>query len=158
MQQIFLWLVYKYELSMLPFKKQLIYLLTICYLILASRLNAFCTSPNNSFEKYKAVVIGQLVKKAVKEKKGFYYTEYKLLPKKWIYKKSSVKKSNLLTIRIPGGELPKKGIVIKASTSPSYIPLKQDAVFFLEGTTTKQSDIFTITKDGIITNWDSKVL
>ncbi|MBI1858657.1 MAG: hypothetical protein HYR97_06060 [Candidatus Melainabacteria bacterium] len=81
-----------------------------------------------------------------------------MLPKKWIYKKSSVKKSNLLTIRIPGGELPKKGIVIKASTSPSYIPLKQDAVFFLEGTTTKQSDIFTITKDGIITNWDSKVL
>ena len=56
-----------------------------------------------------------------------------------------------MIIKILGAELPEKGIVIKASTSPAYVPIKKDAIFLLENTKKKEKNVFTLSKNGIIT-------
>lgn len=103
-------------------------------------------------KKYQAIVLGKITESKVKNIGNYYITEYKLEAKEWLFKNSSIKKSNYLTIKILGAELPEKGIVIKASTAPDYIPIKKDAIFLLENT--KKKDAFTISKNGILPKED----
>lgn len=99
---------------------------------------------------YEAIVLGQMLKKNVKKSGNYYITEYKLKPKEWLYKKPGVKKSNVITVKVLGADLPKRGLIIKASTSPDYIPMMKDAIFFLVKTKSEKDDVFTITKNGVI--------
>ncbi len=101
-------------------------------------------------KNYQAIVLGKITKSKIKKIGTYYITEYKLKPKEWLFTNPSVKKSNYLTIKILGAEFPEKGIVIKASTTPDYIPIKKDAIFFLENTKRKANNIFTISKNGIL--------
>ena len=101
--------------------------------------------------KYEAVVKGEIIKKEIKKIDRIYVTEYKLKTKKWLFKKHDIKEEKYLTIKVLGAELPKKGIVIKASTSPDYVPYKKEAVFLLEKTKSKNKNVYTITKGGVIT-------
>lgn len=126
--------------------------LGICTCIIFVFLIWFFNLPACAFdEKYEAIVQGKIVKKEVKKIDRIYITEYKLKIKKWLFKKPDVEKSKYVTIKILGAELPEKGIVIKASTSPGYIPYKKEAVFLLEKTKGKNKNVYTITKDGVIT-------
>ncbi len=115
----------------------------------------FSSSPalsktNNSFEKkkYQAIILGKITDSKIKKEGNFYVTEYNLIPHKWFFKSPKVKKSKLITIKILGAELPEKGIIIKASTSPLHVPIDQEAVFLLEGT--RENEILTISRNGII--------
>ena len=111
----------------------------------------FCIKANaNTFKDYQAVVLGKVTNKKVKKVGNTYITEYKLKTKKWLFKNSNVKETKYVTIKVLGAELPKKGIVIKASTTPSYIPIKKDAIFMLKQNKLKQKDIFTLSQDGVI--------
>ena len=129
----------------------------IKYLILITVLlngifaaTAFSKSIPSPKKNYQAIVVGKAVKKSVIKSKNTYLTEYKIKTKKWLYKKETVKPSRYLTIKTLGAELPEQGIVIKASTSPEFIPLKKEAIFFLERNKAKQKDIFTLSRDGVI--------
>ena len=113
---------------------------------------AYSNILNNLERKnYQAIVLGRITESKVRNIGNYYITEYKLKPKQWLFKNPSIKKSNYLTIKILGAELPEKGIVIKASTSPDYIPIKKDAIFLLENTKKKEKNIFTLSRNGIIT-------
>lgn len=116
-------------------------------LLFSSQQSAFSIQ---YYKKYEAVVEGKITNKKVKKINNYYITEYKLKPKKWIYKKPEVKKTNSLTIRILGAELPEKGIVIKSSVAPYYVPINKEATFLLEKTKSKQKNVFTLTNNGII--------
>lgn len=111
----------------------------------------FCTSANaNTFKDYQAIVLGKITNKKVKKVGNTYITEYKLKTKKWLFKNLNVKETKYITIKVLGAELPKKGIVIKASTTPSYIPIKKEAIFILKQNKLKEKDIFTLSRDGVI--------
>ena len=111
----------------------------------------FFNSPAYSIDKkYEAVVQGTVIKKEVKKIGRVYITEYKLKTKKSLFKKPDVKEEKYLTIKVLGAELPEKGIIIKASTSPDYVPYKKEAVFLLEKTKSKNKNVYTIAKDGVI--------
>ena len=99
-------------------------------------------------KKYQAIVFGEITNSKVVKSGNYYLTEYKLKSKKWLFKNPEVKESKYLTIKVLGAELPEKGIVIKASTTPDYIPIKKDAIFLLENT--KKKDAFTVSKNGIL--------
>ncbi len=101
-------------------------------------------------KKYQAIVIGKIVKEKVEKHGSIYITEYKLKTKKWLFKKTDIEKSKYLTLRILGGNIPEKGIIIKVSTSPDYIPINKEAIFLLEKTKLRQNNIFTLSKDGIV--------
>lgn len=109
------------------------------------------SSPINNLSKnYQAIVLGKITKQKVKKSGKTYITEYKLKVKKWLYKQSKVKQTKYLTIKVLGAELPEKGIVIKASTTPNFIPINKDAIFLLERNKLKQNDVFTLSKNGVI--------
>jgi len=116
--------------------------------LLGASQHSYLTS--HTSKKYEAIVEGKITSKKVKKISGYYVTEYKLKPSKWIHKKENIEKEKSITIRILGAELPEKGIVIKASTSPDFIPLNKEAIFFLEKTKKKQKNIFTVSSDGVI--------
>lgn len=99
---------------------------------------------------YQAVVLGKVLKKEVKKSEHLYITEYKVKTKKWLFKKPEIKEKKILTISILGAELPEQGLVIKASSSPDFIPIKKDVIFLLEKTRSDKNDIFTVSKNGII--------
>ena len=103
-------------------------------------------------KKYEAIVLGKIIHEKVIKINNYYLTEYKLKVNKWIYKKPYIKKKKIVKIRILGANLPKKGIIIKASTSPDSITLKKEAVFYLEKTNTKHNNVFTLSKEGIDTD------
>ena len=106
---------------------------------------------NNSGNKnYQAIVVGKITESKVRHLGNYYITEYKLKPKEWLFKNRLVKKSNYLIIKVLGADLPEKGIVIKASTTPDYIPIKKDAIFLLEDTKKKEKDVFTVSKNGVL--------
>ena len=100
--------------------------------------------------KYQAIVFGEITDSKVVKSGNYYLTEYKLKSKKWLFKNPSLKKSKYLTIRVLGADLPEKGIVIKASTTPDYIPIRKNAIFLLENTKKKENNVFTISKNGIL--------
>lgn len=101
-------------------------------------------------KKSEGIVLGKIISKAVKKKNGLYFTEYKLKVKEWLYKKNQIKNNNHITLRLLGAELKDKGIVIKASNTPGYIPIKKEAIFVLQRTNFK--DIYTLAKNGVIYN------
>ena len=101
-------------------------------------------------EKYQAIVLGEITESTVKKKETYYITEYKLKIKDWLFKRPLIQETNLITIRVLGADIPEKGIVIKASTTPDYIPLKRNAIFLLENLRKKEKNIFTITQNGIL--------
>lgn len=105
---------------------------------------------NISTKNYQAIVLGKVIKKQIKKSDNFYITEYKLKTKKWLFKKPEIKQAKYLTIKILGGEVPEKGIVIKVSTAPNYIPFKKEAIFLLENNKVKQKDTFTLSKEGVL--------
>ena len=121
-------------------------LFVVLIVLLFCEGQAFSLSANN----YEAVILGKVVKKEVKNSKHVYLTEYKINVKKWLFKKEGIKEKKNITISVLGAELPEKGLVIKASTSPDFIPLNKQAIFLLEKTKLNQSDIFTVSKGGII--------
>lgn len=127
----------------------LAFLLNIIYAdqALGTQYSALSTQHLN---KYEAIVEGKITKQKVKKINGYYVTEYKLKPNKWLYKKPEVEKKRSLTLRVLGAELPKKGIVIKASTSPGFVPIQKEAIFLLEKTKQKHKNIFTVSNNGII--------
>ena len=113
-----------------------------------------CSIPisNELTNRYQAIVLGEMVKKKVKKVGNFYLTEYKLKTKKWLLKQSNVKEAKYLKIKILGAELPKRGIVIRVSSSPTYVPMKKDAIFFLENNKKRKKNTYTISRDGIISS------
>ena len=131
-----------------------LFFIKITLILLISSL--FCTEaqskeilvPNK--EKYQAIVLGEIIKSKIKKIETYYITEYRLKTKEWILKNPSVKKSKYLTIKVLGADLPEKGIIIKASTTPDYIPIKKEAIFFLENLKKKKKNVFTISKTGIL--------
>jgi len=133
----------------IKFKK--IFFIFLAGLLLSSLIICSAKSQINNLNKeYEAIVLGTMIKKKVKKSGNFYITEYKLKTKKWLFKNPLVKKSKYLTIKVLGAELPEKGIVIKASTTPNYIPMNKEAIFCLEKTKSKKDNVYTITKGGII--------
>ena len=126
-------------------------MLTFC---VSSRANTYLPNAlsNISFNNYQAVVLGKMIKKEVKKINTYYITEYRLKAKEWFFKKPDIKETKFITIKILGAELSDKGIVIKASTSPSFVPMDKEAIFLLENTKSKQKNVYTIGKDGIIYN------
>lgn len=139
---------------------QLIYLLLFLLTVSQSSSYAFFSKkevknidelkmvfPNKNYE---AIVIGKMTKKKIKKIGNFYYTEYKLKTKNWIYKAPEIKDNKYVTVNILGANLKKKGLLVKASTSPDYIPIKEEAIFFLFNTKKKQKNIYTIPKGGVI--------
>ena len=127
----------------------------ILFVILLSLLFLESPSFSNTFNNYQAVVLGKVTKKEVKEVGNLYLTEYKIKTKKWLFKKPEVKEKKVITINVLGAELSEKGLVIRASTSPDFIPMKKDVIFLLEKTKLKQNDVFTISKNGIIYDQDN---
>ena len=125
--------------------KIILFLCVLC--ILCPGYSFSKTFPNNH---YMAIVSGKISKKEVKKSGNYYYTEYKLKPEKWLFKKPEIKQTKNLTVKILGADLPKKGLVIKASCAPDFVPFKEKAIFFLEETARKEKDVFTISKNGII--------
>ena len=103
-----------------------------------------------SLASYQAIVLGKVTNYQIKKIGDFYITEYKLTPKKWIYKNCAVQEKKHLTVKILGAELPKKGLVIKSSTAPNFIPINKEAIFLLVNTKKKESNVFTLLPDGII--------
>lgn len=133
------------------FRNVIILLFLITLLFKSSFLSAFSnpiTNLNN--ENYQAIVLGNLVKKKVFKRGKFYLTQYKFKPEKWIYKKEGVKKKKYLKVNVFGADLEKEGLLIKASTTPDYMPLNEDVILFLENTMAKKKNLYTISKDGII--------
>ncbi|MBI3589977.1 MAG: hypothetical protein HY094_01195 [Candidatus Melainabacteria bacterium] len=114
----------------------------------------FISSNNHCYanQDYQAIVLGKIIKKEVKVVNNTYLTEYKLKTKKWFFKKDAIKKTKFITIKVLGADLPEKGIVIKASTTPDYIPVGKEAIFFLEQNKLRQPNIFTLSKNGVIYN------
>ena len=106
----------------------------------------------DSSQKHEAIVLGKIIHKKVIKINNYYLTEYKLKVNNWIYKKPYIKKKKFIKIRILGAVLPKKGIIIKASTSPDSVPFKKEAVFYLEKTNTKHNNVFTLSKESIDTD------
>ena len=129
--------------------RNLKFLLILLFVFSFAPINSYAASIQTN-TNYQAVVLGEIIKKKVKKSSNLYYTEYKLKTKKWLYKNSGLKQSKHLTIRTLGAELPEKGLVIKASTSPDFIPIKKDAIFLLEDTKRKQKGIYTLSKNGIL--------
>lgn len=111
--------------------------------------NAFAEVKNVT-NKYKAIILGEMKNIKIKKAQGYYFTEYKLKPKNWLFRNPSVKASKSIKIKIFGADLKNKGLVIKSSSSPDYVPMNEEAIFFLEGTARKEKDAFTITRGGII--------
>lgn len=124
----------------------------ISFILIAFCFSSLAALPKTitSFEKknYQAIVLGKITGSQVKKEGSFYITEYKLIPKKWLFKSPKIKESKLITVKILGADIPEKGIIIKASTSPDYIPIAKEAVFLLENT--KKKGILTVSKNGII--------
>ncbi|GEM_PF-4514812 len=104
----------------------------------------------NTTKNYQAIVLGEIIKKEVKKTNGYWITEYKLKIKKWFYKIPDIEKSKYVTLKILGADFPERGIVIKSSVSPNYIPVKQDAIFLLEENIRKQKNVFSLSNNGVI--------
>lgn len=113
--------------------------------------NVFSESLTNLQPKnYKAVVLGKITKKKVKKLGTYYYTEYKLKTEKWLFKSPGIKEGKNLKIKILGAELPEKGVVIKSSTAPDFVPVNKKAIFFIEEMKKKEKGVFTVSRNGII--------
>lgn len=100
--------------------------------------------------KYQAIVLGKITKKQVKNPGKFYITVYKLKVETWIYSNPNIKRKKYLTLKVLGADLPDKGLIVKASTTPDYIPMHKNVVFLLENTMKKEKNVFTVTQNGII--------
>lgn len=128
-----------------------ILLLLITLFLDSSYLNTYSKSLTNLNNKnYEAIVLGNLIEKKILKRGNFYLTQYKFKPEKWIYKKEGMKKEKYLKVNVFGADLEKEGLLIKASTTPDYMPLNEDVILFLENTLAKKKNLFTISKDGII--------
>ena len=137
---------------MTPVKKILKKSVFICLLLILINSCAATALANNLHEDLKskeAIVLGKIIKKQIIKLNNYYITEYKLKIKKWIYKKPYIANSKTVTIRVLGADLPDKGITIKASTSPDYVPFNTDTIFILNKTKQKYKDIFTLSKNSI---------
>ncbi len=99
---------------------------------------------------YKGIVSGQIIKKEIKKSDNSWLTEYKLKVNKWFYKAPEINKSKYITLKILGAELPERGLVIKSSIAPAYIPIKEDAIFLLEENIRKQENVFSLSNNGVI--------
>ncbi len=119
-------------------------------------LASFSSVGSIPIEHYEAIVIGKMISQKVKKINNYYVTEYKLKPEEWLFKKTAIKKTKYIKIKILGADLPKKGIIIKSSVSPEYVPMNKEAIFFLEKTIKKEKKIFTISKGGIIMDLNMK--
>lgn len=128
-----------------------ILLLLITLFLDSSYLKTYSKSLTNLNNKnYEAIVLGNLIEKKILKRGNFYLTQYKFKPEKWIYKKEGMKKEKYLKVNVFGADLEKEGLLIKASTTPDYMPLNEDVILFLENTLAKKKNLFTISKDGII--------
>ncbi len=117
----------------------------------ANYFNVFKSVLNKkSNVNYQAIVFGKITNHKIKKVGNFYITEYKLIPQKWIYKNHSIQEKKYLTLKILGADLPEKGIVIKSSAAPNFIPVNREAIFLLVNTKKKENNVFTLLPDGII--------
>lgn len=128
-----------------------IFLLLITLIFELSNLSTYSkTLTNLNNGNYKAIVFGNLIKKKVFKSGNFYLTQYKFKPKKWLYKMEGVKEEKYLKVNVIGADLEKEGLLIKASTTPDYMPLNEDVILFLEETLSKKKNLFTVSRNGII--------
>ena len=126
-------------------------LILLVFLFSSSILNTFAKeSVDFTNPKYQAIVLGKMIKKKVVKSDNFYLTEYKLKSQMWLYKKPEIKKSKYLKVKILGAELEKEGLIIKTSCAPDFVPLKKEAIFFLENNKKKKKNTFTLSKGGIV--------
>ena len=122
----------------------------LLFIFLLTTQHAQCSQLSNVPQKYEAIVRGKITKSKVIKHGRFYITEYELRTKDWLYKKPTVQKKKYLTIKILGANFPDKGITIKSSVAPDYVPIKSEAIFLLEKTKSKTEDTFTLSKGGVI--------
>ena len=129
----------------------LILILLVVFFNFASKSLAYSKSLTfDTSKNYQAIVLGEIIKKETEKIGNFWITKYKLKTRKWFYKNSKTEKSKYITIKILGADLPERGIVIKSSVSPRYIPVNKDAVFLLEENSRKQKDVFSLSNNGVI--------
>lgn len=131
-------------------KKLVFLLIGLVVFIISSSLLSFANNTNPS-KKYTAIIVGRAVKKKIKKVNSFYFTEYELQAKKWIYKNDPSQETANIKVKILGAELPQKGIVITSSISPGNIPMDKDMIFLLENTKKKQKNVYTVTEGGVLT-------
>lgn len=125
---------------------------SILFYSLPTTAGSFKTATPEVFpcKKCKAIVLGKIVSEKIKNNDNYYITEYKLKTKKWLFKANDVKERKYVKLKVLGASLPKKGIVIKSSCAPDYIPIKQDAIFILKQNKLKQKNVFTLSRESII--------
>ena len=133
----------------MTYLSNLLKLFLLVFAICSFNLNAYSKviSPNKNYE---GIVLGKIINKNVKKIGSVYLTEYKLKTKRWLYKKPNIRSKKYITIKILGADLPEKGISIKTSYSPEYIPENKEAIFLLEKTNTQKDSVYTLTKDGVV--------
>ena len=121
-------------------------ILLFSFLFLLKAQSKEILAPNT--EKYEAIVSGTLINSKVLKSGNLYLTEYRLKTTKWLFKKSNIKEKKIIKIKILGADLPRKGILIKASISPDNIVLNKEAIFLLNKT--KKQNVYTVPKEGIL--------
>lgn len=137
------------------FKKS-VFIWLIFILINSCTATVLANSLHKNLKNKEAIVLGKITKKQIIKLNNYYITEYKLKIKKWIYKKPYIANSKTVTIRVLGADLPDKGITIKASTSPDYVPFNTDTIFILNKTKQKYKDIFTLSRNSILSPNEEK--
>ncbi|GEM_PF-4403715 len=138
---------------MTPVKKILkksVFIWLLLILINSRASTALANSLHEDLKNKEAIVLGKITKKQIIKLNNYYITEYKLKIKNWIYKKPYIANSKTVTLRVLGADLPDKGITIKASTSPDHVPFNTDTIFILNKTKQKYKDIFTLSKNSIL--------
>ena len=129
---------------------KMVFLFCLLFIFSEASYSISPLNPKLEQKNYEAIVYGKIVKKEVKKTGSSYITEYKLKVKKWLDVKPGINKTKFVIVKTLGAELPEKGIIIKASTAPDFIPINKYATFILVKNKLKQKDIFTIPRNGII--------
>ena len=135
---------------------RIIFLLSITILFITNFKAYASQAIYDPYKKYQAIVVGKIINEKIKKTGNTYITEYTLKTKKWLFKKANVETKKYITLKVLGANLRKEGIIIKASTSPDYIPINKEAVFFLEQNKLRENNVFTVSRGGIITKTNEK--
>ncbi|OGI20931.1 MAG: hypothetical protein A3B68_01825 [Candidatus Melainabacteria bacterium RIFCSPHIGHO2_02_FULL_34_12] len=124
---------------------------SLMFFLMPGCLASSTNSPIQTINKnIHAIVSGRIINKKVVKSGNLYLTEYRLKIKNWLFKKNNIKTSKYITLKVLGADLEKEGIIIKASTSPDFIPMHKDAIFLLTQNKKTQKNVFTLSKNSII--------
>ena len=130
--------------------KRFLYGITLLYILQITNISFANILENRNVKKYPGIILGKVVNKKVVKSNGYYLTEYKVKVLNWLYFQKNIEKAKNITIKILGADLSEKGIAMKVSTAPSYIPYKKDAIFFLEYNKLRRKNVYTLSTDGVV--------